>query len=90
MAMLSLLLLALIGAIAGACGGSLFLWWQIRRHHLKQAPPIAPSEDWLAAEIDQAAATWATTHGRPEAAGLMADKLHLLHHLGQRRQGRRP
>jgi hypothetical protein len=24
-------------------------------------------------------------HGRPEAAGVMADKLHLLHKLGQRR-----
>lgn len=65
---------------------ALLLWWHLR-HHIADEPTPADSVDpWIEAEIDRAAAAWATAHGRPEAAGLMADKLHLLQRLGTERR----
>lgn len=84
--MLSLLLPVLTGAVVGAAVSVLCTWWLLRRHRTGQALEPAPSDPWLDAEIDRAAATWASEQGHPEAAGLMADKLHLLHRLGSRRR----
>ena len=39
--------------------------------------------------IRDAAAGWASAHGRPEGAGLVAEKLRMLHVLGRRRASRR-
>jgi hypothetical protein len=39
--------------------------------------------------IDEAAAYWAATHDKPEAQGLVANKLHLAYRLAQQRQLRR-
>jgi hypothetical protein len=83
--MLSLVLPAFVGAVTGALAGGLLAWWLLSRGHPDQTVPIPPNP-WLDAEIDQAATSWAMAHGRPEAAGMMADKLHLLHDLGQRRK----
>ena len=83
MSMLIYLLPILAGALAGGLAGGLLLWWHHR--HQPSVSPSSPAEfidPWVAAQIDQAAATWATQHGRPEAAPLMADKLRLLHRLG--------
>jgi hypothetical protein len=84
--MLNLLLPAAIGAVTGATTGGLAAWWLLRRHvrHETQAQPV-PADPVLSAQIDQAATAWATAQGRPAAAGLAADKFHLLHRVGQRR-----
>jgi hypothetical protein len=72
--------------LAGAASGALAAWLILRRRQRQpQAPPIPFSDPARIEEIEQAAAGWAHSEGRPEAAGLMADKLHLLHQLGQRR-----
>jgi hypothetical protein len=44
-----------------------------------------PLDPFAAAEIDQAAARWASEHGHPEAAPLVAAKLQMLQRLGERR-----
>ena len=85
--MLTYLIPALVGVIAGAVAGGLVAWWLVRRQP-RNPVPVVPADPWLNAEIDRAAVAWATDSGHPEAAGLMADKLHLLHHLGTQR--RRP
>lgn len=82
--MLTYLLPIIAGAAAGAVTAAAMLW-RCSRHKSQppnQTPPVDP---WVEAEIDRAAATWATDQGRPEAAGLMADKLKLLHQLGSSR-----
>lgn len=83
MTMLSYVLPIIAGALGGALLAGLVLW---RCHHDQQLPAGEPVDPWVEAEIDRAAVEWATTQGRPEAAGLMADKLRLLHHLGSERR----
>lgn len=64
----------------------------VRRRRPEDKPPVEATptppatDEWTAAQLDRAAVAWAEAHGRPETAGLMADKLHLLHYLGSRRQ----
>jgi hypothetical protein len=88
--MLNLLLPIAVGAVAGAGAGGLAAWWQLRRHRAKpQMAESVPLDPRLEEEIEGTATAWATSNGRPEAAGIVADKLRLLHHLSQRR-GRRP
>jgi hypothetical protein len=88
--MLSLMLLVVLTAVAsattGAVSGLLVVHWYLRQLGSDGAAPVEPCDPFVAAEIDQAAATWASAQGRPEAAGIMADKLHLLHDLGRRRR----
>jgi hypothetical protein len=83
--MLSLLIPIIAGVLAGAAAGGLLAWYFLRRRAV-QPEPSPPPDPWVAAEIDRAAATWASEQGRPEAAPLLADKLHLLHHLSTRRR----
>jgi hypothetical protein len=82
--MLVVSLAALVGALLGTVAGALLVR-QLLQPEQVTAPPEPPDE-FTAAEIDRAAAAWAHANGRPEAAGLMADKLHLLWRFGQRRQ----
>jgi len=84
--MLLIVLLIVAATLAGALSGSLTARRLLRRR--EERVPVQPDESdpWVSAEIDQAVARWAMEHGRPEAAGLMADKLHLLHRLSQRRR----
>lgn len=72
------------GAIAGGLVAGLTLWLYLRSR--SEAASVEPLDPWVAAELDQAAAQWATEQGRPEAAGLLADKLRLLHRLGASRR----
>lgn len=83
--MLQILLLTLPGGLLGTIGGLLAArWWLKRRHALT---PIESADPFVSAELDRAAATWATDTGQPpQAASLMADKLHLLYVLGRRRR----
>ena len=83
---LLLLLAVLLGAFIGGLASGLVVGRYLRRTERSGSAEPAPPDEWTAAEIDRAAATWATANRRsPEAASVMADKLHLLHHLGQRR-----
>lgn len=84
--MLVYLLPILAGALAGAFTAGLLLWRYRRREVTAAVPTGEPVDPWVEAEIDRAAVAWATEHGRPEAAPLMADKLRLLHHLGAGRR----
>lgn len=84
--MLTLLLLIALGSLVGAVTGLLAARWFLFHHRpADTVAPAEPADPFVAAEIDQAAAKWATDEGRPEAAGLMADKLHLLYALTRRR-----
>lgn len=86
--MLSLLLLVIFAPLVGAVTGLLAARWFLFRHVPSGSASQAedPPDPFISAEIDQAAAEWARNRGRPEAAGVMADKLHLLYALGRRRQ----
>ena len=85
--MLTLLLLTALGALVGAITGLLAAHWFLFHHRLAETLHTEePADPFVAAQLDQAAATWATDKGRPEAAGLLADKLHLLYALGRRRR----
>jgi hypothetical protein len=79
-------LLTLLTALVGAVSGGLAARWVLsRREQAETVTSVEPSDPFISAELDRAAVKYATEQGRPEAAGLVADKLHLLHHLGQRR-----
>jgi hypothetical protein len=83
--MLSLLLLIVIAPLIGVVSGLLAIRWFLLRR-MPGTAPDEPPDPFVSAEIDQAAAQWAADQGRPEAAGVVADKLHLLYALGRRRQ----
>jgi hypothetical protein len=85
--MLNLLLQIALGPLIGAASGLLAVRWFLSRHGLGESViATEPPDPFVSAEIDQAAARWAQANGRPEAAGVVADKLHLLYALGRRRQ----
>lgn len=87
----NLLLFLAPAFVVGTVSGGLTAWWLLRKAQPpEKAEPVIPPEHWLASDIDRAATAWATAHGRPEAAGLVADKLHALHHIARRRGWSRP
>ncbi len=74
------------GLLAGAIGGALVYLFLSRRFHRLRAesePAVIGAE--LNAEIERAASAWAKARGRPEAAGIAADKMRLLHTVARRR-----
>lgn len=82
MAMLVIALVAAAAFLGGLLGGLL------GRRRDRRAEPV-PVERLVidpleAAEADQAATAWAQAHGRPETAGLLADKLQLAFILKRR------
>lgn len=84
--MLDVVLLAILVSLTSAGTGLVAAYWFLTRHLPSGTTPLEPADPFVSAEIDQAAARWATDQGRPEAAGIMADKLHLLYALGRRRR----
>lgn len=83
--MLSLLSSLIAGGLTGLLAGTAVAWLLLR--HGKSADDIAvePADPFISAELDRAAVKWATDAGQPpQAASLMADKLHLLYALGRR------
>lgn len=88
--MLVLFLVGILASVAGALTGLATAYWFLMQRGLSKssAVQVEPADPFVAAEIDQAAARWATQKGRPEAAGVMADKLHMLYGLARRRRPR--
>jgi hypothetical protein len=85
--MLSFVLLAVFAPLVGTVAGlATARWFLLRRLPSQAADGDEPPDPFVSAEIDRAAAEWAKAQGRPEAAGVVADKLHLLYALGRRRQ----
>jgi hypothetical protein len=86
--LLAVILLVVPGALAGGLIGGLVSWRLIRRRPERSSGPGVMQPDPLVLqELDQAAGAWAMAHGRPEAEGLLADKLHLVYRLNLRRRG---
>jgi|GEM_PF-1987244 len=85
MAMLSIATTLTLAILAGAASGALTARWTLHRSRRKTASPKTAPDGALAADIDQAAAAWSSSIGRPEAAGIVADKLHLIHRLGRKK-----
>jgi hypothetical protein len=79
---LSLIITSLmLGVVIGA--GAVLL---LRRRSPGAGDQAEPLDEWTAAAIDQAAAKWVRANHLPDdAAGLVADKLRLLHKLGTER-----
>jgi hypothetical protein len=84
--MLSLVLLAVLAPLIGGVTGLVAARWFLLSHVQSAVDQEESPDPFVSAEIDQAAAEWASAQGRPEAAGVMADKLHLLYALGRRRR----
>ncbi len=83
MGVLVIALMATAAFLGGLIGGLVG-----RRQRGRWAEPV-PVERLVidpleAAEVDQAAVAWSQAHGRPEAAGLLADKLRLAFALKHR------
>jgi hypothetical protein len=80
--LLSLLIpAAVVGALAGLLAARRFLSRQPERGATAWEP-----DEFTSAAIDEAAVKFATAQGRPELAGLVSRKLHLLHWLGTQRR----
>ena len=73
------------GLVAGAVAGGFMAHWLLHQRGAVEQPEPSPPDPRLAADINRAARAWAAAQGKPEAASLLADKLHLLHRLGSRR-----
>ena len=78
---------AVVAAIAGAAAGGLAAWKLRRPAPSAQVASADPDPDpFVDAEIDCASVQWAEAHNyRPEAAGLMAERLKTLHKIGSRK-----
>ncbi len=73
----------LLGVLIGVILASRLLW---SSDGTGSKPEPEPLDEWTSAAIDQAAANWVRANDLPdEAAGLMADKLRLLHKLASER-----
>jgi hypothetical protein len=87
--MLTILLSLLAGLVCGTAGGGLVSW------HLSQRESggVAIDHDVVDPDVDRqiklAANQWATAHGQPAVAALVAGKLRLAYVLSQRRARRR-
>jgi hypothetical protein len=86
--MLTILLALLSGLLSGAVGGGLVSSRILRRRRPSSADQASLDPD-VEHEIDETASRWATAHGQPAAAPLVAGKLRLAYVLSQRRQGHR-
>jgi hypothetical protein len=78
----ALVLATLVGAISGA----LTARWMLRCAERRKDSASHEPDPTLAADIEQAAVAWSSSIGRPEAASLVADKLHLIQRIGRRRR----
>jgi hypothetical protein len=84
---LNLLVILIPATIVGALGG-LLAARRFLSHHLDKTANLEPDE-WTSAALDREAVRVATAQGRPEIAGLVSAKLHLLHRLGVQRRWQR-
>jgi hypothetical protein len=76
------------GTLGGGLAGGAITWW-CRRSLARASNGTTVTVDPAVDEcIDQAAAQWATAHGQPAAAPLVANKLRLAQRLATQRSGR--
>ena len=84
--MLNLLLLIVLGSLVGAATGLLAARWFLTHHSPGDEVSTGSSRP---TRSSRQRLTWRQPptgprkKGRPEAAGIMADKLHLLYELGR-------
>jgi hypothetical protein len=83
--MFQIAIVVTLAALAGAVSGGLTARWALRRAERRKGSTPPEPDAALAADFEQAAVAWSSSIGRPEAAGLFADKLHLIHNLGRRK-----
>lgn len=76
-----------VATFTGAVSGALAARAYLRRVQRRQVdvPPAALPDPTLDTEIERVAGEWAEAQGRPEATGLVADKLRLVHDIGRER-----
>jgi len=83
--MLMILLSLLAGLVSGAAGGGL-----VSRRLVQRTRSIPSSEEYIDPDVDRqikrAASQWATAHGQPAVAPLVASKLRLAYVLSRRRE----
>lgn len=87
--MLSILIASVVGLLFGiAIGVASVVGLQRHRRARRDGmvPVVAVSA--LDETINRAAAEWAAAHGRPEAAGLVAEKLRLVDALSRSRRAK--
>jgi hypothetical protein len=85
--MLTLVLALLIGVVGGAVAGGLVSLRLLQR--VRSASRHEPLDPEVEQQINYAANEWATAHGHPAAAPLVAGKLRLAYVLTRRKKGRR-
>ena len=84
------LILALVGgAVTGAVAASLVTTRRLKQHRDYLASlEAARTHPWEAQRINEAAASWASSNGHPEAGQLLAAKLRLVNSLVKLRRNR--
>jgi hypothetical protein len=89
--LLALVFILMVCVLGGAIGG-LVSWWLMERTSDARASlhrPVAGFDADLDGQIGEAASQWASAHGQPAAAPLLARKLRLAYGLNERRRTRR-
>ena len=89
--LLATLFILTLCAVSGAVGG-LVTWWLMEHTSDVSAPlhqPLVGLDAALDEQINEAASQWASAHGQPAAAPLLARKLRLAYGLNERRRTRR-
>jgi len=89
--LLALVFILMVGVLGGAVGG-LVSWWLMERTCDTGEPlhrPVAGFDPDLDGQIGKAASQWASVHGQPAAAPLLARKLRLAYDLNERRRRHR-
>lgn len=79
------LVFVLTTVFAGAVSGALTARWFLRRAARRKGSTSHDPDAALTADFEQAAVAWSNSIGRPEAASLVADKLHLIQRIGRRK-----
>jgi hypothetical protein len=86
MTMLTLVLASAALVLGIVIGVATAWWWSRRRAGGFASPKDSVLDPDLEHRIVTASTEWATRHGQPAAAGLVANKLRLLAALHQRRE----
>lgn len=87
--MLTLITVLVAGVLAGAVTGVLLGRWFAHQQPAGEKPDWSPVDPDTDLRIRDTAAGWAAAHGRPGAAGLVAEKLRTMHLVNRRRTRRR-
>lgn len=76
----------LLAILAGALAGGLTARCLLKQRHCPEEPPSTPPTDpFIEVELDLAAVRLAEQRNQPESAGVISERLRLLHHIGTRK-----